>query len=140
MTAARWAIHRAADAPAPTLVIDGSMLCSDASRQDLQGLVVEVRTAVLSDNPVEKGLGVKTVVIRPTAGPVLLVEFFQGFEHGPLMLPSPLTCINSLGCGVVVSRTWFPQLGNAQAVVAVMGGIEYILRRESTALDGVVAA
>lgn len=129
MITPRVAILVAADAPAPSIVIDGTPLAGvPSTREQVWAFVRPIRAQVLAENLSVVGLGVKTIVIFPPDSAQIRVEFFQGLAHGDLLAASPLVCLNSLSCALCVGTTWFPELSTCKAVSVVMGEQLFDLR------------
>jgi hypothetical protein len=125
----RTVILRAQDAPAPTLVIDGSALGGDAHRSACEAMAVRARVDAFTEHRHLAGLGVKTIVLLPPVVGVVRVEFFQGLEHGDLMPGSQEICINSLSCAVTAAAEWYPNATGDGTVLALMSDQSYVVRR-----------
>jgi hypothetical protein len=115
----RVAILRAADAPAPSIVIDGCGLDLQLPRETVQELAIPLRSSAMRRYPEMVGLGVKTIVFFPVIDGVARAEFFQGAAHGPITAQSQKVCLNSLGCALVAARRW--GLVDGPTVTARMG-------------------
>jgi hypothetical protein len=130
VTRHRYAVYRAADAPAPSIVLDaGGCVPDHADHLALRAFVECARRGVIGAHPDIDGLGVKTILIFPPALDQVRVEFFQGDAHGELMPASAAICLNSLSCALTVGSRWYPELAVCDPVVASMGGREYVMSR-----------
>jgi hypothetical protein len=129
---APWVVLRAADAPAPTLVVDGSALPAACPRGAAETLLEQVRTEALAALPAEPGLGVKNIVVFAPRDALLRVEFFQGYAHGELVPDSQQVCVNSLACAVVAATGWHADFEAASPWTALMAVKYYVLRREAS--------
>lgn len=128
----RWLVLRAADAPAPTIVVDGSSLRLDADRAEAEALLREARDDALAAHALDLyNLGVKNAVVFAPSGGVLRVEFFQGLANGPLMAGSQLVCVNSLACAVVAACGWHAELVDTAPWTALMASTAYLLRPDA---------
>lgn len=127
MTFPRTAVLHAADAPAPSIVFDVSGSQAQ-TRALVQEYLTDVRQMILRANPGIDGLGVKNIAVFEPRDDVLRVEFFQGFEYGPLTPNSQHFCLNSLASALTIATVWFPTITGYSSMTALMGGLSFQLR------------
>lgn len=119
----RVAVLWAADAPAATIVVDGSFLEPSATRAAVERLLDTIRKRVLLYLPTVPRLGLKNIVVFSPVGRTLRVEFFQGEAFGPLVAESQEVCVNSALCAVQAARNW--ALTPPGTMTVLMGGSSF---------------
>lgn len=128
MTLPRTAVLRAADAPAPSIVVDFSSTSQVLSRDGVREYLTDVRQALMGSYAGIEGLGIKNIAVFEPREDVIRVEFFQGFEYGPLTPNSQQFCLNSLASALTIATVWFPTITRFPSITALMGGLSFRLR------------
>jgi hypothetical protein len=128
VTFPRTAVLRAADAPAPSIVVDVSGSSHVQDRDQVRDYLADMRQTLMGAYPGIDGLGIKNIAVFNPCDDVLRVEFFQGFAYGPLAPNSQQFCLNSLASALTIATVWFPTITGYSSITALMGGLSFRLR------------
>ena len=113
----RAAVARAADGPAPTLVLDLRSSTSIDGGAAFVEVANRTRRRAMERKP---QLGAKTMVLIDVTGDVVELEFMQGLHDGSID-PAIRVCLNSAACALTVARHVWDLVPDGPLTV-VMGG------------------